>query len=81
MQTTSTDATPVCVVLNRRRFNELLGGSQSQVQIARRLGVDPSTLWRITTGKTTPSNQVIAQIVRAFPEVPFNDLFDIEEVA
>jgi len=53
-------------------------GIQSDAEFARRIGVDPATLYRITTGRTKPSNEFMAGLKAAFPLVSLDDLLVLE---
>ena len=71
------------IVLNRAKLDELrrANGIETERDLARVLNVDTATLYRVTTGKTLPSNGFIARAKIAFPHVKFEDLFSIQEVA
>lgn len=79
MQETFTDATPR-VLLNRENLDELrrATGIQSEAKLARILGVSPTTLWRISSGKVAPSADFIARALTAFPHTEFAVLFRVE---
>lgn len=47
----------------------------TETALAARLGVNPSTLWRLTKGEVEPSGGFIARVVLAFPDVPMSDIF------
>jgi len=68
------------LALNRTKLNELRQamGIQSDAEFARRIGVDPATLYRITTGRTKPSNEFMAGLKAAFPLVSLDDLLVLE---
>jgi DNA-binding XRE family transcriptional regulator len=47
-------------------------------QMAQRIGVDKTMLWRVKTGRSNPGTEFIAKFLLAFPEVKFEDIFSIE---
>lgn len=79
MQQTSTAASRRFLVLNREKLNELRrsAGIKSEAELARRIGVDPATLYRLSTGKSKPSNEFLAGLKMAFPIVPLDDLLKV----
>lgn len=64
------------LILNRARLDELrrAHGIESEVDLARKLGVNAATLYRVTTGRTTPSNEFLAGLKLAFPMCSLDDL-------
>lgn len=52
-------------------------GIPSDSELARRIGVDPSTLMRIRQGKVVASNEFLAKVATAFPHISKDDLFHI----
>lgn len=52
-------------------------GWESQNQQARALHVAPSTINRILKGDQKPSGEFIGAALTAFPELEFNDLFEV----
>lgn len=83
MQSTSEAASRPVLVLNRRKLDELrrASGIRSDAELARRLNVDPSTLYRVSSGKTVPSNEFIAGLKVAFPMCSLDDLLALERAA
>lgn len=73
-------ATPHATVRLRiaqyRKFCKLKGWVTIQRQ-ADEIGVDPATISRITAGQTAPGERFIAGVLTAFPELDFNDLFEV----
>lgn len=54
-----------------------LVGLETNVALAKRMGVDEGNLSRILRGKQSPSPQFIAALVAAFPGMDMDDLFEI----
>lgn len=71
------------IVLNRSKLDELrrANGIETEADLARVLKVDAATLYRVTAGKTLPSNGFIARARLAFPHVKFEDLFSLKDAA
>lgn len=71
--------TPPVLVLRMDRVKELCetSGIGSLRELAGRIGVDQSTLWRIENNIQKPSPGVIARIKRAFPMVSFDELIEV----
>lgn len=71
------------IVLNRQNLDALrrANGIETESELARIIGVTPSTLWRITEGKVAPSQGFIARVLVAFPHAQFATLFAVERVA
>lgn len=67
------------VVLNVEKLNQLRRAHEikSDVELARMIGVDTATLFRVTSGRTAPSNVFIARLSLAFPAVPLDSLFEV----
>lgn len=81
----STPAT-VKLQINRTRLDELrrAHGIETEAELARRIGVDPSTLWRVSNGDVQPSPVFIARVMLAFPAARMDSLFEairVEAVA
>lgn len=77
MQNLSAPATAKATLgINRPRLDELrrAHGIQSESELARLLGVDYSTLHRVSTGKTTPSNAFLTGLKLAFPLCSLDEL-------
>ena len=70
------------MVLNRPKLDELrrAHGIRSEAELARRIGVAPETLWRVSGGGI-PSNAFMARVRIAFPAASFDSLFQVKEVA
>lgn len=70
------------LVLVRSKLDELrrAHGIESDTDLALRLGVNKTTLYRVSTGRTTPSNEFIAGIKVAFPLARLDDLFVVERI-
>lgn len=83
MQTDSTAAKPPKMVLNREKLNELrrASGIRSEAELARRLGVDAATLYRLSKGETVPGNRFITGLKLAFPMCSLDDLLTLETAA
>lgn len=52
-------------------------GIASLRDLSARIGVSPSTLWRVDQGIAKPSPGLIARIKLAFPMVSFDDLIEV----
>lgn len=76
MQAHSTTGTPR-LVLNRKALDKIsrAAGIRSEVDLAKHIGVDTATLWRVSTDVVTPSNSFIARCLAAFPQVQMEQLF------
>ena len=55
-------------------------GLDSNKAIARRMGIDTSTLSRVTSGKQTPGPKFIAGAVRAFGTLRFPEVFKVVSI-
>jgi len=66
-------------VLNRAKLDELrrANGIGSEVELARIIGVNPVTLWRVSNGDVRPSNGFIARVTLAFPHAAMSSLFEV----
>jgi ribosome-binding protein aMBF1 (putative translation factor) len=71
------------LVLNRQKLDELrrASGIPSDAELARRLNVDPSTLYRVSSGRTAPSNEFMAGLKVAFPMCSLDDLLSLGRAA
>lgn len=76
---TSIQPRAVALVLNRSRLNELrkANGIETEKDLARVIGVNYTTLYRVSIGSTIPSNEFMAKVAMAFPLVPFDQLFTV----
>ncbi|UCR89285.1 helix-turn-helix domain-containing protein [Mycetocola spongiae] len=86
MQDTYTEVTSAAqpgLRLNRAKLDELrrANGIESEADLARLANINPTTLWRVSTGKTLPSNGFIARMVVAFPLCPMGELFFVDKAA
>lgn len=52
-------------------------GIASMRDLAVRIGVDPSTMWRVENGIQKPSPGLIARLKLAFPLVSFDELIEV----
>lgn len=76
------------LVLRGDKFNAYrrLAGLDTDASLAQKIGVDPTTVYRVLNGKTAMSAKFIAGIVHIFGADLFADLFeivadDLEEIA
>lgn len=69
--------------LNTEKLYELrkANGIETEAELARKIGVDPASLYRYTTRGAAPSGSVIARIKMAFPLVSLDDLLTVEVAA
>lgn len=67
------------LVLRMDRIEQLCeaNGIASMRDLSARIGVDPSTLWRVENGILKPSQGLIARIKLAFPLVSFDELIEV----
>lgn len=68
----------VTLRLNRVKLDELrrAHGINSEAELARRIGVDAATLWRVSNGNA-PGPTFIARVMVAFPAARMDDLFAV----
>ncbi|KKI16406.1 MULTISPECIES: helix-turn-helix domain-containing protein [unclassified Leucobacter] len=68
------------LLLDTAKLYELrrANGIATDAEFARRIGVDPASLYRYTTKGARPSNEVLARIKAAFPLVALDDLVKLE---
>jgi transcriptional regulator with XRE-family HTH domain len=52
-------------------------GIDSDADLARVIGVDPATLYRVREGKTVASNEFLAKVAIAFPGASLDHLFTV----
>ncbi|MDY7820508.1 helix-turn-helix transcriptional regulator [Burkholderia pseudomallei] len=71
------------LVLDASKLAELREehGIASDAELARVIGVDPVTLYRIRTGRTRASNEFMAGVKSAFPGTSLDALFTVEKAA
>jgi len=83
MHTTSPEGSSPRLALNVEKLNELRRAHdiKSDAALARLLGIDTSTLYRIQTGDSDPSNAVMARFKVAFPTVALDTLFSLKAAA
>jgi len=55
----------------------LRAGLETDAGLARRIGVDPTTVYRVLNGRTAMSARFIAGIIDAFGVEAFPDLFEV----
>lgn len=67
------------LTVNRQRLDDLrrAHGISSDAELARVIGVDPVTLYRVREGKVTASNEFLTKVAIAFPNVSFDHLFSV----
>jgi hypothetical protein len=65
--------------LRTRQFDKFckLKGWLTQAQRATGIGVTEPTIGRVMTGKRAPGEQFIAGCLAAFPDLDFDDLFEV----
>lgn len=65
-------------MLNRAKLDELrkANGIDTESDLARIIGVDPATLWRLSRGAAV-SGSFIARVKLAFPHVPMDQMFSV----
>jgi DNA-binding XRE family transcriptional regulator len=68
--------------LNVMKLNELRKAHEleSNVDLARLLGVDTATLHRVMKGDVAPSSVFIARVKLAFPSVSIDSLFYVDRL-
>jgi DNA-binding XRE family transcriptional regulator len=79
MKETFTGESAPAITLRRDKLDELrrANGIESEAELARIIGVSPTTLWRISRGDVVPSPGFIARTLLAFPHAKFETLFAI----
>lgn len=67
------------LILRTDRLNAYrrLAGLETDVSLARSIGVDPTTVYRVLNGRTAMSARFIAGIVATFGPDLFADLFEV----
>ena len=79
MQVPSTPVrTSPAVTLNRPQLDELrrAHGIETEVELARIIGVNPATLYRLSKGEPVSAG-FIARVKLAFPAASFDSLFNV----
>jgi len=81
LSTNATQAPAGQLVLNVDKLNELRRAHEltSDSDLAATLGVDRTTLYRVTSGGY-PSNAFMARMKLAFPSVPLDELFTVNRL-
>lgn len=79
MQTTNTASSTPYLTIDRDRLDGLrkAHGIGSDAELARVIGVDASTLWRVREGRTVASNEFLTKVALAFPGASFDHLFSL----
>lgn len=76
---------PIRPKVNLVRNYALLKGLKSDARLAAAMGLNRSIVSRVFNGSAAPSADFIAKLRRVFPELGFDDLFevvdDVEEQA
>ncbi|MDN5324136.1 MAG: hypothetical protein PWQ67_2590 [Clostridia bacterium] len=73
--------------LNITKLNELQKKKGlNDTQLAEKIGVSPSTLWRVKlpindSRYNSPGEDFIAGVLKAFPEICFEDIFFLDKVS
>lgn len=52
----------------------------TETELAQRIGVDRTTIYRVKRGKSAPGEDFIAGALKAFPEISFDELFFLGKV-
>lgn len=47
-------------------------------ELASKIGIDYSMLWRIKTNRNNPGQQFVARILNAFPDLTFEEIFFLD---
>lgn len=79
MQPVHATSSGVTLRLNRVKLDELrrAHGITSEAELARRIGVDAATLWRVSNAESAPGPTFIARVMVAFPTARMDDLFSV----
>jgi hypothetical protein len=66
------------VTLRRKRLERAMktSGIKTNRDLATALKMDTTTAWRLRTGRTGPGRESTAAILKAFPELTYEDLFE-----
>lgn len=83
MQVSNINAGAPTIALRRDKLDELrrANGISTEAELARIIGVSPTTLWRISEGKAAAGPGFIARTLLAFPHVQFAQLFEVSTKA
>lgn len=83
MQVLGTSAGAAELVLNEETLNALIKAHdiRSEAELARLIGVNTTTLYRVREGKTVPSNAFIAGLKSAFPAASLDALLVVRRAA
>lgn len=81
MQVSNINAGTATIALRRDKLDELrrANGIDTEADLARIIGVSPTTLWRISEGKSAAGPGFIARTLLAFPHAKFETLFAIAQ--
>jgi len=67
------------LILDRVELDKL--HDLTEKALASRIGVDESTLWRVSSGESAPSAAFIAKVKIAFPQANLNRVFAVANKA
>ena len=56
-----------------------LQGEMNETQMAKKLGISRSQLWRIKTGHSSVGQEFIAKFKKSFPEIRIDDIFFVSD--
>lgn len=54
-----------------------LSGIESRAELARRMGMATSSVTRVLAGQSRPGQAFLSGLMRAFPDLDFEDLFEV----
>jgi transcriptional regulator with XRE-family HTH domain len=79
MQSDRTPTRSLHLTINADRLNTLsrAHGISTDAELARVIGVNPATLYRVREGKTVASNEFLAKVADAFPNASLDHLFEL----
>ena len=68
------------LLLNSEKVYKLMKSHEikTDAELARRVGIDPTSVHRYLAGKSVPSNRAMAKFQSAFPLVPLGELVRFE---
>jgi hypothetical protein len=75
----STPASAIRLRTEQFRRRARLHGLDTDTALAAHLGINRSTLFRMLNGDAAPGEKFMAQVLAAFPELRFEDLFEVVE--